>query len=319
MLSICGHDIDPPLILAPMMDITGKAFRDLVRDYGGCGLFYSEMLNSRYVPREKDDSPIFKGFAGEKNLVLQLLGRDPVYLRESVKRLESFHPFGFDLNMGCCRAAILRHGWGAALLTDITAAAKAIAAIRKATRKPITVKIRNAWKDKIKARTFLKMFETEGINAIIVHARTPEKIFARPAKWEWIGEVKSILNVPVIGNGDIVTAADALEMFKQTGCDGVMIGRAAVAHPTIFREILALSKEYDPAPRPKTSTVFEKFIEYLGEELETPKRTAELRTFCKYFARGLPVPHWFWGPIQGQKEPKAVISTIRAYFQRNGM
>ncbi len=317
-LTLRNCAINPPLLLAPMMDITGCAFRSLVREYGGCGLFYSEMLNSRRVPRERDDSPIFAGFGQEEQLVLQLLGDDPQQLRESVLRLEAFQPAGFDLNMGCTRTAITRHGWGAALLGNPRAAAAAIRAMRQATEKCLTVKIRNAWPDPRQGSAFLDMLEAEGADAIIVHPRSLEKRFARPAQWAWIREVKAKLNIPIIGNGDVLTAQDVLTMFQETGCDAVMIGRAAVHHPTIFREAEALLRGWQPEPAPSALTIFEQYLDYLGPELKTvPKRFSELKTFCEYFAQGLPVPHWFWGPIQGSEDVDTIVKKSMEFLARN--
>ncbi|MCK5242987.1 tRNA-dihydrouridine synthase family protein [bacterium] len=317
MLTIGAQKITPPLLLAPMMDITGFAFRNLIRQYGGCGLLYSEMLSSRRVPKETDHSPIFKGFATEDHLMLQLLGNDPKCLSESIKRLEAFNPFGFDLNMGCSRVPIMRQGWGAALLSDVKRAAQVVAAMRKTTEKPLTVKLRIAWQEQTESETFLRMLENEGVDAVIVHARTPEKIFTRPAKWGWISEVKAKLNIPVIGNGDVFTAQQGLEMLEQTQCDAIMLGRGAIARPTLFREIMALLEKKPLPPAPGKLEIFNTFVKELGESIHSRKRTAELKTFCEYFAQGLPVPHWFWGPIQGKQDAGEIVEQGRSFLERN--
>lgn len=319
-LTLRNCSINPPLIMAPMMDITGFAFRSLVRAFGGCGLFYSEMLNSRRVPREADDSPIFAGFSQEEQVMLQLLGDDPALLRESVLRLEAFEPTGYDLNMGCTRAAITKHGWGAALLENRPAATAAIRAMRRSTEKCLTVKIRNGWSDARDGWAFLKMLEAEGVDAVIVHPRSLEKRFSRPAKWGWIREVKEKLTVPVIGNGDIVSAEDAVRMIQETGCDAVMIGRAAVYRPTIFREAEGLLEGWQVEERPSALMVFKQFVDLLEDELKiVPKRFAELKKFCEYFAEGLPVPHWFWGPIQGSESGEEIVKKCVEFLERNNL
>jgi tRNA-dihydrouridine synthase B len=318
-LAFGSSSIVPPLLLAPMMDITGYAFRTLIRKYGGCGLYYSEMLSSRRVPREKEESLIFKGFAEETHLMLQLLGDDPDCLSESIKRLEAFDPFGYDLNMGCSRAPITQRGWGAALLNDVKKATKAVAAMRKVTTKPLSVKLRMGWSEKQAANTFFSMLEQEGVDAIIVHPRTPEKIFTRPAKWEWITEVKAMLKIPVIGNGDVMTAQQGVDMFQQTQCDGIMLGRGAVARPTLFREIQALLENKPMPLAPSKLEMFNALVQEFGESIHDRKRSVELKTFCEHFAKGLPVPHWFWGPMQSIRDAKDIIEHARGFLDRNNL
>jgi nifR3 family TIM-barrel protein len=307
--------IAPPFILAPMMNITGRAFRELVREYGGCGLYYSEMLNARRVRQETVSAPIFKGFAEEKDLMLQLVGDDPRILAEAVKRLEEFFPAGFDLNMGCTRTKIMKYGWGAALLTDPVRAARALAAMRQATDRPLTVKLRQAW-DEQATTSFLKMLENEGVDAVILHSRTLAKRFARQAQWEWIAFAKSTTRLPVIGNGDVGSAQDALKMLHQTGCDGVMIGRAAVAQPYIFRDAVALEANGPVPAAPGPEKIVEKLVLNFGDELGSKKRTLELKTFCQFFAESLPVPHWFWGPLQGLDRGPEIAAKALSYLNR---
>lgn len=306
-----------PLLLAPMADLSHFALRAAVRHYGGCGLYYSEMLNSRRAPLEPDTSPIFKGFGLEPDLVLQVLGDDPDLLRRSLERLERFQPAGFDWNLGCTRSKITRWGWGAKLLTKPDKAAKALAVLRRATRRPLTVKIRIPDEGGLtQLKAFAAMLESEGADGVIVHARTPEKRFSRPAKWEWIADVKARLNIPVIGNGDVRTVEDALRMFAHTGCDGVMIGRGAAAKPYLFRDIAArlAGKPVPSAPEP--SEVLERVLEGFKGELEKPDRARELKTFCQYFAESLPVPHWFWGPLQSARSGPELAAKARAFFTK---
>lgn len=316
MLALRGLAVRPPLVLAPMMDLTGHAFRSLVRSFGGCGLFYSEMLNARRVPQEPDQALIFRGFGREAPLMLQLVGSEPEALAAAIRRLEVFQPAGFDLNLGCSRALIMKRGWGAALLRDLAACRRAVQAMRRATQRCLTVKLRNAWTEPAAAKDFVRMLEEEGVDALCVHPRGVEKRFARPARWEWIAEVKSWVSLPVIGNGDVRTADDVLEMLRRTGCDGVMIGRAAAARPAIFREAACRLEGRLPPPAPALSVIFEDLVAGFGEEVNEAKRAAELKTFCEYFAEAFPVPHWFWAPLQSLKRSEDIISAVRDYFAR---
>ncbi len=299
-----------------MMDLTSRAFRAVVRTFGGCGLYYSEMLNAQRVPRESGNAPIYAGFGREPDLMCQLVGDDPAALAAAVHRLEAFEPAGFDWNLGCARGFIRNQGWGAALLEKPREAARALRALRGATRRPLSVKMRlPAEPGDERLRGFVSMLAREGADAIILHPRQADKIFTRPARWESIAKVKSWVEVPVIGNGDVRTPEDALDMFRRTGCDGVMIGRGAVARPHLFRDIAACLEDREvPAP-PPAREILESMLEQLGERVRTPKGARELKTFCQYFADCLPVPHWFWGPLQGLRDGPALAAAARRYFE----
>ncbi len=311
------REVAPPLLLAPMLDLAGRAFRGLVRGYGGCGLFYSEMLNARRAAREPDESPILAGFGNEPDLMLQLAGSEPEELSRAAIRLEAFQPAGFDWNLGCSRKKITQRGWGADLLKRPADAARALAALRRATARALTVKVRLPEQPEARSWSgFLRMLESEGADGVIVHPRTAERIFTRPARWEWIARAKACLQIPVVGNGDAGTAEEACALFRETGCDGVMIGRAAAARPWIFRETAARLAGQPVPAAPPAEEALEKLLALLGPELALPKRARELKTFCQYFALALPVPHWFWGPLQGLRRGPEIAAAAREFFQR---
>jgi len=310
------RSVFPPLFMAPMLDVTTRAFRALVRSYGGCGLFYTEMLNARRLPSESPRSPFWQGLGVEHDVVVQLLGDDPDSLSRSVERLLPLDPFGFDWNLGCARKKITHWGWGSALLENPQATARGLRALRQATDKPLTVKIRvpeHGHPDAFK--NFIKLLEDEGVDGIAVHARTAEDGFKRPARWEYIGLVKSWTKVPVVGNGDVENERDALAMFRQTQCDGVMIGRAAVGRPYLFKSILEHASG-SPAKQPEPAEVLEKMLVCLGDSLESPKGAREFKVFCRHFAQTLPVPHWFWAPLQSVVLGAELARRARAFFNR---
>jgi tRNA-dihydrouridine synthase B len=306
------HTVSPPLAMAPMLDVTNRAFRALVRAYGGCALFYTEMLNARRLPAESPASPFWQGLGVERDVMVQLLGDDPAALARSVERLLPLDPFGFDWNLGCARKKITHWGWGAALLENPQATARGLRALRAATDKPLTVKIRIPEHGHPSLfKSFVSLLESEGVDAIAVHARTASDGFKRPARWEAITQVKAWAKVPVIGNGDVLSTADVHAMFRQTGCDAVMVGRAAVGRPYLFARTLPGE---GATPEPAPDEVLEKMLACLGASLETPKGAREFKVFCRYFAQTLPVPHWFWAPLQSVVSGPELAKRARAFF-----
>ncbi len=235
---------DRALFMAPMVDLSHEPYRDLVRSFGGCNLFYTEMLNSRMVPHENPALSQYLKFKKTDDLIIQIVGNDPEKVRLSVERLDGFSPWGIDINMGCYLKKITCHGWGVAMMKDLTAAEAVISAARKATTRPLSVKIRIGQKHDLPyLLQFGRMIESAGADFLVLHARSETDGLTRPAKWEYISSLKNKLGIPIIGNGDVKTAADAVRMFNETGCDGVMIGRSAIIKPWIFREIRELYSE----------------------------------------------------------------------------
>ena len=227
--------------MAPMVDLNHEPYRELVRGFGGCNLFYSEMLNSRMVPYENPEVSQYLKFKKTDDLIVQIVGNDPDKIRLSAERLEGFSPWGIDINMGCYLKKITCHGWGVAMMKDIHAAEKVISAARKVTSKPLSVKIRIGQRHDLSyLLQFGRMIESAGADFLVLHARSESDALTRPAKWEYISRLKNELSIPIVGNGDVTSAADAVRMFDETGCDGVMIGRGAIIRPWIFREISEL-------------------------------------------------------------------------------
>ncbi len=233
-----------PLFLAPMAGLTHAAFRQLIAELGGCSLFYTEMLNSRIVANRsiKDDVYLKKGCV-DRPLVAQLVGNDPATMARAAVLLKKDGFDGIDINMGCSRKAVTKHGWGAALLCDTGQALDVVKSVRDAVHGFLSVKLRSMEShNERKLIDFCFSLEENGVDVVVVHPRTPEDGFKRPAIWREIKRVVQELSIPVVGNGDVMTAQDVLRMREETGCSGVMIGRAAVIRPWIFWECVNGSK-----------------------------------------------------------------------------
>ncbi|HUJ17436.1 MAG TPA: tRNA dihydrouridine synthase DusB [Nitrospirota bacterium] len=228
-----------PLVLAPMAGITDFPFRMICKRLGA-GLVYSEMLSVEALVREhKRTKGMLKTDPDERPVVFQIFGSKPESLAEAARIVSRGDVDFIDINMGCPVPKVLKCGAGSALLRDIALAREIMSAVVGASRIPVTVKIRLGWDAKnIVALDMARAAESAGIAAITVHGRTKVQGFSGHADWSMIKAVKESVGIPVIGNGDVRSAGDAKRMMDETGCDGVMIGRAVQGNPWIFREAL---------------------------------------------------------------------------------
>lgn len=244
--------VDPPVVLAPMAGVTNAAFRQLCREQGA-GLYVCEMITSRgIVERDSKTLSMLRFDPGESVRSVQLYGVDPRYVAEAVRVLVGEYGVSHvDLNFGCPVPKVTRKGGGAALpfkrglLTQILRAAVAAAAPDSV---PVTVKTRIGIDDDHQTYLDAGMIAQDvGCAAIALHARTADQHYSGDARWAAIGELKQHVRIPVLGNGDIWEAADALRMVAETGCDGVVVGRGCLGRPWLFRD-LAAAFAGDPAP-----------------------------------------------------------------------
>lgn len=241
-LRIAHLSLDPPLTLAPMAGHTNHAFRQLVRELGGCGLVCTELISSnalQYKGSREKTLGLFDWSADETPFAVQLFGNDPAHMAEAAKIVVDNGATLIDINMGCWVPKVAKKGGGAALLRDVCSAQAVVAAVVNAVDVPVTVKVRSGFEEgETTAIRFARAAEQVGAAAIAVHARYASQGFGGTADWSIIREVKATVEtMPVIGNGDVFNADDARRMFAETGCDAVMIGRAALGQPWVFRQI----------------------------------------------------------------------------------
>ena len=228
-------NLDNPFILAPLAGYSDLAFRLLCREYGA-SLCFSEMISCHGLHfRQKNTLDMLKTSAAERPVAMQLFGAEPEVMAEAAAIL-SEHPIDLiDINMGCPARKVIKKGAGCALMKDPALAAEIIRGVVKNSSVPVTVKFRSGWDHQsISAGDFARMAEDNGAAAVTVHARTWSDGFSGTADWRIISQVKQAVSIPVIGNGDIQSHADGVRMLAETGCDGVMIGRAALGAPWIF-------------------------------------------------------------------------------------
>ncbi|HMC82574.1 MAG TPA: tRNA dihydrouridine synthase DusB, partial [Candidatus Polarisedimenticolia bacterium] len=292
MFRIGSVPIDPPLILAPMAGITDQYFRRILKRIGGVGLVSMEFISSEALTRGSERTrSMMQYHPEERPLAIQIYGSDAARMSEAAAFVEALGADIVDINMGCPANKILKGCSGAALMRDLGIAERIIRACRDRVKIPLTVKFRLGLDDR--QNNFLdlgRVCESNGVDAVALHARTARQMFGGRADWPRIRELKEALSIPVSGNGDVLTSADARAMWSETGCDGVMVGRGAMQNPWIFRQTAArLRGEEEP-----TITLEDRREMILGHFRILREREEErfalhkIRTFTGWYTHGLP-------------------------------
>ena len=284
------------IMLAPMAGVGDHAFRSICKEYGA-DYVTSEMISAKAICYGDKKTPLLADITeAEEPMALQLFGSEPFFVAKAADILlekaaaKGIMPAAIDINMGCPVNKIVSNGEGSALMKNPSLAAAIIAETVKTSSVPVTVKIRLGWdKSDINAVEMAKIAEQNGAAAVCIHARTRSMMYTPGTMPEYIGEAKRAVNIPVIGNGDIFSAADALKMFEMTGCDSVAIARGALGNPFIFREIkAALSGEaYTPStPREKIAVAIRQLERACADKGEKTG-VAESRKHISYYTKGM--------------------------------
>ena len=279
--------------LAPMAGVTDAAMRLLCREQGAAWAV-SEMLSAKgWVfsgGRNRNAVDLLKRLDGEGPAGLQLFGSEPAYMAEAARQLEDVGFDFIDINFGCPAPKITGNGEGSAMLRNPEGVAAVVRATADATRLPVTVKIRSGWDDEsVNAPEIARICQDSGARAVAVHARTRMQQYSGTADWRVIERVKRAVDIPVLGNGDVRSGADALRMLEETGCDGVIVGRAAQGNPWIFREIAAALRGETAAPPTPVERAemalrhFELEVRLFGEK----RGVLEMRKHIAWYVHGM--------------------------------
>ena len=310
--------IDPPLVLAPMAGITDRQFRLLLRRIGGVGLVTMEFISSEALARgNKRTRKLMHFVEEERPLSIQIYGARPAPMAEAARVVEEIGADACDINMGCPANKILKGCAGCALMAEPELARDIVREVRRAISIPLTVKFRLGLSDD--ARNFLelgRMCEGEGAQAVALHARTARQMFGGQARWEEIAALKRALSIPVVGNGDVKTAEDAVRMLRETGCDGVMIGRASMKNPWIYRQcadLLAGREPYVPTPADRHALIRAHFDMVVAQE-EPLFALHKLRTFTGWYTHGLPDGGRLRALIGTLETPQAFLDAVEGFF-----
>ena len=317
MLRIGTLTLSNWLIMAPMAGYTNLAFRLMVRRLGA-GLVTTEMVSAMGLARDqKRTSAYLRSHPEEKPLSVQIFGARPEVMARAARMAVEAGADLVDINAGCPVKKVVKTGAGASLLREPKRLAEIICAVRLAVSVPLTVKIRSGWSpQEPSACEVARIIEDCGADGITVHGRFATDGFSGPADWGWIGRVKERCKIPVIGNGDVLDPSAALRMKAETGCDGVMIGRAAIGNPWIFRQVL-LAEQGLPVQAPQLSERRSHILEHfrlLSDSMGEHRAALNMRGVLLSYTKGLPHSTAFRGLITRIRDTESLMRTMDHYF-----
>jgi len=315
--------ISPAAILAPMAGVTDTVFRRLIRNQGGCGLLMTEFTSSHGVAssaRSKNTRRIMRYLyftPEERPISAQLFGADPDVMADAARVCQDLGFDMVDINFGCPVKKVVRCNGGSGMLRDLPLMEELLRKVRAAITIPLTMKFRSGWNDNELVHVRVaRLGEDCGVQAIALHPRTREQGYSGSANWDHIAEIKAAVRIPVIGNGDILTPRDAVRMVEHTGCDAVMIGRAASSNPWIFRQIAqyhASGTWWEPS-EPDRYHVMKTYYRMLAERDETDT-IGKMKQFATYFTHGVRNGAKLRAAIYRTHESAAIRDLVDAFFQ----
>ena len=311
-LYIRGKQIINRIWLAPMARLGNIAFRELILSYGGCGLLFSEMVSAKSLPSGGGHYDGMQWSEAElPTLMCQIFGNDPIKMADAANWAEKKGFFGVDLNFGCAMGTVKGKGYGAALLEKPKLAGQIVETVRNAITVPLSIKFRDGIDGNVrKSIDIAKCFENSGADFLTYHPRNSNDIRTHRPKWENISKIKEAVSIPVFGNGDVFCAKDSLKMFTLTGCDGIVIGRQALARPWIFS---VLSGTGQPIPSEEVAMSYGKLLQ---KYFDQPRRLQKIKQWIYYFSANFVFGHGLRSRLSTCDSFSAVMLLLADFFAK---
>jgi len=297
------------LILAPMAGVTDLPFRLLCKEQGA-GLICTEMVSAKAIYfKNKNTESLMEIDERERPVSLQLFGSEPDLMAEIARQIEPRNFDILDINMGCPVPKVVNNGEGSALMKNPKLVHEIVSKVSKAIQKPVTVKIRKGFtEDSVNAVEIAKILEDAGAAAVAVHGRTREQYYSGQADWEIIRKVKEVVSIPVIGNGDVDSPLKAEALVKETGCDGIMIGRAVQGNPWLFSRILHYQQTGELLPGPGMEEIKEMILRHAKMQLEYKGNYTGMREMRKHVA-------WYTTGMPHSASVRRMVNEVESYEQ----
>ena len=310
-------EVENEVFLAPMAGVTDLPFRLICKELG-CGLLYTEMINAKALCYDDKNTKKMLNILDEEHPVaVQIFGSEPEFMGKAAQILNDYPNEILDINMGCPAPKVVKNGDGSALMRNPKLAGQVLDQVVKNSKKPVTLKIRKGWDDNsINALEIAKIAEDRGICAITIHGRTREQYYSGQADWDIIGEVKSQISIPVIGNGDVTSVEDAIRIKDHTGCDAIMIGRGAQGNPWIFKRIDHYMKTGQLLDPPSKDEKIDIAIKHMGLAIKEHGEyvaVREMRKHIGWYLKGMKHSARFRDQINHMVTAKEVIDTLNQY------
>ncbi len=318
-IKIRDRAIRPATILAPMAGVTDTVFRRVIRSLGGCGLIMTEFTSAEGLTRNSERTLHYLYFGEDEHpIAAQIFGSDPEVMASAAALTQELGFDQVDINLGCPVKKVVKCG-GSGLLRDLPHLEKLLGKVRAAVTIPLTIKIRSGWdENNIVAVDVARMAEQIGVEAIAIHPRTRMQGYAGSADWSVIRVVKQAVHMPVIGNGDIHTPQDAVRMIDETGCDAVMIGRAASSNPWIFRQIqdyLATGRYEEPTEVDRYNLLAGYFRSLIAAEM--PDAVGKMKQFASLFTHGVRNGAELRYAVHHSHDTTEILDSVDSFFARS--
>ena len=292
MFKIRDVVIDPPLVLAPVAGHTDTLFRQAVKGLGGCGLVVSELVSTEGMTRHEERTLHLTRFEEcERPVSIQIFGSDPERMGRSAAMVQEMGADIVDINLGCPVKKVVKQGGGSNLLRDLPLLARIFKEVRRSVSIPLTIKIRTGWdRSSINAVEVLRLAEDCGVEALSIHGRARCDMFSGSADWSVIARVKEAARIPIMGNGDVFTPADSERMFRETGVDGVMMGRGVLGNPWLIRQCHdhLQGSAVTPVTTAEKAEFMLRFLRRVAAEIPAPIAIGKMKKMGGYLSKGIP-------------------------------